>query len=166
VLALVVGYYSEAIQHDFTSQGQTEAITRSALLASLECTDNCISVHLFSSDFEEQLPFLVKAVVRVRGHEGFAQASLQQLCAICCNRACGAGQEVAVKVQRPSALSTISKDLYVMRRGMGVYESIVKRFTAQATDYRSLLSTFAGVCLSSSPSPRCNVPVPIDRFFR
>lgn len=55
-----------------------------------------------------------------------------------------AGQEVAVKVQRPSALSTISKDLYVMRRGIGVYESIVKRFTAQTTDYQRLLSTFAG----------------------
>jgi predicted unusual protein kinase regulating ubiquinone biosynthesis (AarF/ABC1/UbiB family) len=53
------------------------------------------------------------------------------------------GQEVAVKVQRPGALSTISKDLYVMRRGIGVYEQLVKRFTAQTTDYQSLLSTFA-----------------------
>lgn len=53
------------------------------------------------------------------------------------------GAEVAVKVQRPGALSTISKDLYVMRRGVGVYEAIVKRFTAQTTDYQELLSTFA-----------------------
>jgi aarF domain-containing kinase len=53
------------------------------------------------------------------------------------------GEEVAVKVQRPGALSTISKDLYVMRRGVGVYESVVKRFTAQTTDYQQLLSTFA-----------------------
>ncbi|WIA08193.1 hypothetical protein OEZ85_007646 [Tetradesmus obliquus] len=53
------------------------------------------------------------------------------------------GQEVAVKVQRPGALSTISKDLYVMRRGIGVYEQLVKRFTAQTTDYQQLLSTFA-----------------------
>eukprot|EP00878_Enallax_costatus_P022842 GHUV01024272.1.p1 GENE.GHUV01024272.1~~GHUV01024272.1.p1 ORF type:complete len:684 (+),score=139.67 GHUV01024272.1:232-2283(+) len=53
------------------------------------------------------------------------------------------GQEVAVKVQRPGALSTISKDLYVMRRGVGVYEQLVKRFTAQTTDYQQLLSTFA-----------------------
>lgn len=52
-------------------------------------------------------------------------------------------QEVAVKVQRPGALSTISKDLYVMRRGVGVYEQLVKRFTAQTTDYQQLLSTFA-----------------------
>lgn len=53
------------------------------------------------------------------------------------------GQEVAIKVQRPGALSTISKDLYVMRRGVGVYEQLVKRFTAQTTDYQQLLSTFA-----------------------
>ena len=30
-----------------------------------------------------------------------------------------------------------------MRRGIGVYERLVKRFTAQTTDYQSLLSTFA-----------------------
>jgi aarF domain-containing kinase len=53
------------------------------------------------------------------------------------------GQEVAVKVQRPGALSTISKDLYVMRRGVGVYEAVIRRFTAQTTDYQQLLSTFA-----------------------
>ena len=48
-----------------------------------------------------------------------------------------------MKVQRPGALSTISKDLYVLRRGVGLYEGIVKRFTAQTTDYRELVSTFA-----------------------
>ncbi|GIL78183.1 hypothetical protein Vretifemale_7622 [Volvox reticuliferus] len=53
------------------------------------------------------------------------------------------GEEVAVKVQRPQALATISKDLYVMRRAVGVYEKLVKRFTAQTTDYQRLLSTFA-----------------------
>ncbi|DBB04853.1 TPA: hypothetical protein ACH3X3_010141 [Trebouxia sp. C0006] len=53
------------------------------------------------------------------------------------------GQEVAVKVQRPGALATISKDLYVMRRAVGVYERIIRRFTAQDTDYQLLLSTFA-----------------------
>ena len=53
------------------------------------------------------------------------------------------GQEVAVKVQRPQALATISKDLYVMRRAVGVYERLVRRFTAQTTDYQRLVSTFA-----------------------
>lgn len=90
------------------------------------------------------------------------------------------GEEVAVKVQRPAALSIISKvcagqasasvhgtimlpfimftrlercidmreialqDLYVMRRAVVLYERLIRRFTAQTTDYQILLSTFAG----------------------
>ena len=58
------------------------------------------------------------------------------------------GQDVAVKVQRPGALGTISKDLYVLRRAVGVYERLIRRFTAQTTDYQALLSTFAeGECV-------------------
>ena len=30
-----------------------------------------------------------------------------------------------------------------MRRAVGVYERIIRRFTAQTTDYQRLLSTFA-----------------------
>ncbi|PSC74696.1 alanine-glyoxylate transaminase [Micractinium conductrix] len=69
-----------------------------------------------------------------------AAASLAQ---VYCARVRATGQEVAVKVQRPAALATISKDLYVMRRAVGVYERLVRRFTAQTTDYQSLVSTFA-----------------------
>ena len=50
---------------------------------------------------------------------------------------------MAVKVQRPGALATVSKDLYVMRRAVGVYEAIIRRFTAPTTDYQELWSTFA-----------------------
>ena len=35
------------------------------------------------------------------------------------------------------------QDLYVMRRAVGVYERLIRRFTAQDTDYQLLLSTFA-----------------------
>lgn len=31
----------------------------------------------------------------------------------------------------------------MIRRGIGVYEQLVKRFTAQTTDYQQLLSVFA-----------------------
>ena len=44
------------------------------------------------------------------------------------------GEEVAVKVQRPGALGIISKDLYVLRRAVGVYENLVKKFSAQTTE--------------------------------
>ena len=65
------------------------------------------------------------------------------------------GQDVAVKVQRPGALATISKDLYVMRRAIGVYERLIRRFTAQTTDYQTLLSTFAEGCAGAHRSIGC-----------
>ncbi|CAL1141717.1 unnamed protein product [Cladocopium goreaui] len=46
------------------------------------------------------------------------------------------GQEVAVKVQRPGALSTVSKDLYVLRRLADVVQPLIRRFTADETDPR------------------------------
>ena len=36
-----------------------------------------------------------------------------------------------------------SADLYVMRRAVGLTQRIMRRFTAQKTDYQELLSTFA-----------------------
>ncbi len=34
-------------------------------------------------------------------------------------------------------------DLYVLRRAIGVYERLIRSFTAQTTDYQQLVSTFA-----------------------
>lgn len=53
------------------------------------------------------------------------------------------GQEVAVKVQRPGALATVSKDLYVLRRLADVTQPLIRRFTADETDYIALTETFA-----------------------
>eukprot|EP00933_Yihiella_yeosuensis_P047587 TRINITY_DN4343_c6_g1_i1.p1 TRINITY_DN4343_c6_g1~~TRINITY_DN4343_c6_g1_i1.p1 ORF type:complete len:874 (-),score=166.46 TRINITY_DN4343_c6_g1_i1:116-2737(-) len=53
------------------------------------------------------------------------------------------GEEVAVKVQRPSALGTVSKDLYVLRRLADVIQPLIRRFTADETDYIALTETFA-----------------------
>lgn len=53
------------------------------------------------------------------------------------------GEEVAVKVQRPGALGTISKDLYVLRRLADITQPLIRRFTADETDYIALTETFA-----------------------
>jgi len=53
------------------------------------------------------------------------------------------GEEVAVKVQRPGALGVISKDLYVLRRLADVTQPLIRRFTADETDYIALTETFA-----------------------
>lgn len=53
------------------------------------------------------------------------------------------GETVAVKVQRPQALETISRDLYVMQRAAVIYQGVVDRWTAQRTNYSELLDTWA-----------------------
>lgn len=39
------------------------------------------------------------------------------------------GETVAVKVQRPGTLSSVSKDLYVLRRAAELFQGISDRFT-------------------------------------
>lgn len=54
------------------------------------------------------------------------------------------GEFVAVKVQRPQILETVSKDLYVLRRAAEVYQGLVKRFAPQQrTDFVALLNEWA-----------------------
>lgn len=54
------------------------------------------------------------------------------------------GTEVAIKVQRPDVLSSVSKDLYVLRRAAEVFNGLVHRFAPQQrTDYVALLNEWA-----------------------
>jgi predicted unusual protein kinase regulating ubiquinone biosynthesis (AarF/ABC1/UbiB family) len=54
------------------------------------------------------------------------------------------GRVVAVKVQRPRCLETVSKDLYVLRRAAEVYQGLMERFAPQQkTDYVALLNEWA-----------------------
>ena len=54
------------------------------------------------------------------------------------------GEYVAVKVQRPSVLETVSKDLYVLRRAAEVYQGLIERFLPnQRTNYVGLLNEWA-----------------------
>ena len=54
------------------------------------------------------------------------------------------GDMVAVKIQRPSVLQTVSKDLYVLRRAAEVYQGLIDRFAPQQrTNYVALLNEWA-----------------------
>jgi predicted unusual protein kinase regulating ubiquinone biosynthesis (AarF/ABC1/UbiB family) len=54
------------------------------------------------------------------------------------------GTKVAVKVQRPQVLATVSKDLYVLRRAAEVFNDLIRRFAPQQrTDYVALLNEWA-----------------------
>jgi len=54
------------------------------------------------------------------------------------------GEVVAVKIQRPDVLSTVSKDLYVLRRAVEVVQGLIERFAPQQrTNYVALLNEWA-----------------------
>ena len=73
--------------------------------------------------------------------EPVAAASLAQVYKARLN---STGELVAVKVQRPSVLQTVSKDLYVLRRAAEIYQGLVDRFAPQQrTNYVALLNEWA-----------------------
>lgn len=74
--------------------------------------------------------------------EPIAAASLAQVYLATLND--GKNTKVAVKVQRPEVLSTVSKDLYVLRRAAEVFQGLVERFAPQQkTNYVALLNEWA-----------------------
>ena len=74
--------------------------------------------------------------------EPVAAASLAQVYLATLND--GKSTKVAVKVQRPDVLSTVSKDLYVLRRAAEVFQGLVERFAPQQkTNYVALLNEWA-----------------------
>jgi hypothetical protein len=74
--------------------------------------------------------------------EPVAAASLAQVYLATLND--GKDTKVAVKVQRPSVLSTVSKDLYVLRRAAEVFQGLVERFAPQQkTNYVSLVNEWS-----------------------
>ena len=74
--------------------------------------------------------------------EPVAAASLAQVYLATLND--GKDTRVAIKVQRPQVLSTVSKDLYVLRRAAEVFQGLVERFAPQQkTNYVALLNEWA-----------------------
>jgi len=102
------------------------------------------NIATFNSDearriIEEELGRPIDEVFSELSEEPVAAASLAQVYR---GRLLEGGQEVAVKVQRPGALPTISKDLYVMRKAAGVVTELSSRLTRQMTDFKALVETF------------------------
>jgi len=74
--------------------------------------------------------------------EPVAAASLAQVYKATLND--GNDTQVAIKVQRPDVLGTVSKDLYVLRRAAEVWQGLVERFAPQQkTNYVALLNEWA-----------------------
>mmetsp|Transcript_8858 Transcript_8858/g.13218 ORF Transcript_8858/g.13218 Transcript_8858/m.13218 type:complete len:911 (-) Transcript_8858:87-2819(-) len=74
--------------------------------------------------------------------EPVAAASLAQVYLATLND--GKDTRVAIKVQRPSVLTTVSKDLYVLRRAAEVFQGLVERFAPQQkTNYVALLNEWS-----------------------
>jgi len=74
--------------------------------------------------------------------EPVAAASLAQVYLATLND--GKDTKVAIKVQRPEVLGTVSKDLYVLRRAAEVFQGLVERFAPQQrTNYVALLNEWS-----------------------
>lgn len=74
--------------------------------------------------------------------EPVAAASLAQVYLATLND--GKNTPVAIKVQRPDVLSTVSKDLYVLRRAAEVFQGLIERFAPQQkTNYVALLNEWS-----------------------
>merc|ERR1719215_1392652 len=74
--------------------------------------------------------------------EPVAAASLAQVYLATLND--GNDTKVAIKVQRPDVLGTVSKDLYVLRRAAEVFQGLADRFIPQQrTNYVALLNEWA-----------------------
>ena len=74
--------------------------------------------------------------------EPVAAASLAQVYMATLND--GKDTRVAVKVQRPDVLGTVSQDLYVLRRAAEVFQGLFERFAPQQrTNYVALLNEWA-----------------------
>lgn len=89
---------------------------------------------------EEELGMPVSEIYSDISSVPIAAASLGQVYKA---RLKSTGEEVAIKVQRPDMLRKVSLDLYCMKRVAKFAEGVQRQFTANKTDYTSLLLQWA-----------------------
>ena len=115
-----------------------EALVELAILQdSVEAFDTKIAIEVIERELGGPMGDFFSSI----SEEPVAAASLAQVykATLASNN-----KTVAVKVQRPSVLQQVSKDLYVLRRAAEVYQGLIDRFAPQQrTNYVALLNEFA-----------------------
>ena len=104
---------------------------------SVQPFDTVTAIEVLESELGDKLECFFSEI----SEEPVAAASLAQVYKA---KLASTGEFVAVKVQRPSVLETVSKDLYVLRRAAEVYQGLMDRFAPQQrTNYVALLNEWA-----------------------
>lgn len=109
-------------------------------LSRLQAEVRSFSSEVARKTVEEELGRPIDELFSFFSEEPVAAASLAQVYRATLR---SSGQEVAVKVQRPGGLNTVSKDLYVLRKLADVTQPLIRRFSSDETDYIALTETFA-----------------------
>ena len=125
-----------SVRPDVLPQATLEELTK--LQDSVVPFDTSVAVQQIESELGGPLGQFFTSI----SEEPVAAASLAQVYLATLND--GKNTKVAVKVQRPDVLSTVSKDLYVLRRAAEVFQGLVERFAPQQkTNYVALLNEWA-----------------------
>ena len=125
-----------SVRPDVLPQATLEELEK--LQDSVEPFDTSIAVQQIERELGGPLGQFFTSI----SEEPIAAASLAQVYLATLND--GKNTKVAVKVQRPEVLSTVSKDLYVLRRAAEVFQGLVERFAPQQkTNYVALLNEWA-----------------------
>ena len=125
-----------SVRPDVLPQATLEELEK--LQDSVEPFDTTIAVQQIERELGGPLGQFFTSI----SEEPIAAASLAQVYLATLND--GKNTMVAVKVQRPEVLSTVSKDLYVLRRAAEVFQGLVERFAPQQkTNFVALLNEWA-----------------------
>ena len=112
-----------SVRPDVLPQSTLDELTK--LQDSVEPFDNKVAVQQIETELGGPLGQFFTSI----SEKPVAAASLAQVYLATLND--GKDTKVAIKVQRPSVLGTVSKDLYVLRRAAEVFQGLVERFAPQ-----------------------------------
>jgi len=125
-----------SVRPDVLPQSTLDELTK--LQDSVEPFDNTVAVQQIETELGGPLGQFFTSI----SEKPVAAASLAQVYLATLND--GNDTKVAIKVQRPSVLGTVSKDLYVLRRAAEVFQGLVERFAPQQrTNYVALLNEWS-----------------------